>query len=77
VQLQPPAGQTCGQYMAQYISAAGGYVVNPSATNACGFCSVSETDQFLFNSFNIKYGHRWRNFGLMWVYVAFNVSSSL
>ncbi|KAI0035475.1 ABC-2 type transporter-domain-containing protein [Vararia minispora EC-137] len=73
VQLEPPSGQTCGQYMAQYIAGAGGYVVNSDATSACQFCSISETDQFLYGSFNIQYSNHWRNFGLMWVYVGFNI----
>lgn len=72
--LTPPSGQSCYQYMANYISEAGGYLTNPNATSACEFCSTSTTDTFLQASFNISYGHRWRDIGFLCAYVVFNVS---
>ena len=77
VQIIPPSGQTCGQFMNPYISNAGGYLLNADATDSCNFCYISETDTFLYSSFNIQYSHHWRNFGLLWAYVLFNVRSSL
>ncbi|VDC00110.1 unnamed protein product [Peniophora sp. CBMAI 1063] len=74
VQLIPPSGQTCGNYMNTYIQNAGGYLLNADATDSCNFCYISDTDTFLFSSFNIQYSHHWRNFGLMWAYVLFNVA---
>lgn len=44
VTIQPPAGQTCEQWMGPYQSAAGGYLQNPGATSDCSFCPVSSTD---------------------------------
>ena len=40
--IEPRAGQTCQQYMDQYINGngAGGYVTNPDATSDCQFCAV-------------------------------------
>jgi len=73
VNLNPPSGQTCGQYMNAFISFAGGYLTNPEASSACQFCGVRSTDQFLAAGFNIYYHHQWRNFGLMLGYVVFNV----
>lgn len=74
VHLTPPSGQTCGDYLTSYINASGGYITDPSATDTCSYCSSATTDEFLANNFNIFYSQRWRNFGLMWAYIFFNVS---
>ncbi|KZP27013.1 pleiotropic drug resistance ABC transporter [Athelia psychrophila] len=74
VTLNPPSGQTCGTYMAEYISNAGGYLTNSNATSDCQFCSIATTDAFLAESFNIYYSHHWRNFGFMMVFMAFNIT---
>jgi ATP-binding cassette, subfamily G (WHITE), member 2, SNQ2 len=74
VTLQPPSGQTCGEFMARYISNRGGYLTNPDASTACNFCSSRTTDQWMEPTFNIFYQHHWRDFGLFWVYIIFNVS---
>lgn len=60
--FNPPAGQTCGDYMAAYLQTAPGYLNNPDATTGCEYCSISNADQFLAGS-NIYYSQRWRNFG--------------
>ncbi|KAJ3529193.1 hypothetical protein NM688_g7886 [Phlebia brevispora] len=73
VQVNPPSGQSCSQFLDPFISAAGGYITNPDATTACEYCSFRTTDQFLLASFNIEYSHHWRNFGLMWVFIGFNI----
>ncbi|GAA6034810.1 hypothetical protein NBRC10512_000393 [Rhodotorula toruloides] len=72
----PPGGSTCGDYMATYIQAAGGYLVDPSSTSHCQFCSISDTNTFL-KTFNYDYDHRWRDFGIMWIYIAFNVAAAI
>lgn len=70
--FDPPIGRTCGEYMSNYISSIGGAVYNPNATSGCKFCSATNTNTYLEAVF-IKYSDRWRNFGLMWVYIVFNV----
>jgi len=77
VQLNPPTGMTCAQYLNPFISSAGGYLMNADATTACSFCSMSTADQFLASGFNIFYDHAWRNFGLMFAYIIFNVRLAL
>lgn len=74
VTVNPPAGQTCSQFFQQYISNAGGYLEFPDASSGCRFCAFASTDEFLFSGFNITYGHRWRNFGIMLAFIVFNVS---
>ncbi|KAJ7364390.1 pleiotropic drug resistance ABC transporter [Mycena albidolilacea] len=73
LKVDPPSGQTCGTYFAKYISSAGGYLTNSDATSACEFCSTATTDQLLGPSFNIIYSHHWRDAGLMFVYIGFNI----
>jgi ATP-binding cassette, subfamily G (WHITE), member 2, PDR len=72
VYFEPTNGTTCGAYMADYIKLAGGYLTNPEATTSCGFCSVSDTNTFLAGVVSF-YSERWRNFGIMWAYVIFNI----
>lgn len=78
VSFAAPSGQTCGQYMADYISAAGGYLSNPDASNSteCQYCAMSDTNTFL-KGINVDFDHRWRNFGLMWAYCIFNIVVAL
>ncbi|KAK1711889.1 ABC-2 type transporter [Colletotrichum acutatum] len=78
VSFAAPSGQTCGQYMADYISAAGGYLSNPGAGNSteCQYCAMSDTNTFL-KGINVDFDHRWRNFGLMWAYCIFNIAVAL
>ncbi|CAK5272262.1 unnamed protein product [Mycena citricolor] len=74
--VDPTAGLNCGQYFAPYMQVAGGQVMNPNATSACEFCSISDTNVFLAAS-NIHYSERWRNFGLIWVFILFNAAAAL
>ncbi|KDQ56615.1 hypothetical protein JAAARDRAFT_131673 [Jaapia argillacea MUCL 33604] len=76
VMLTPPSGQTCGNYLQNYMSMAGGYLTNPNASSDCQFCSARTADQFLGLNFNIEYSHHWRNLGLMFVYIAFNIAAT-
>jgi ABC-type multidrug transport system permease subunit len=70
--FSPPSGQTCMQYMQKYISVAGGQLLNPEATSDCNYCSLTVADQYL-SSTGIQYSQRWRNFGIMWAFIVFNV----
>lgn len=70
--FQPEAGTgTCGEYMAPYISAVGGSLLNPNALENCQYCRVSETNTFLSN-FDISFSNVWRNWGILWAFIIFN-----
>jgi ABC-type multidrug transport system permease subunit len=62
--------------MKSYISFAGGYLSDPDATTGCQFCPVADTNVFLA-SVSASYSHRWRNFGILWIYVIFNIVAAL
>ena len=71
--FDPPANMTCGEYLAPYFAAqAPGHLSNPAASTLCQYCPLSTADQFLAVS-AISWDTRWRNFGIGWAYVVFNV----
>lgn len=72
VSFEPPSGQTCGEYMRDYISQMGGYLSDPSATDACAFCRMDSTNQFLA-TIDVKYSERWRNWGIFISFIAINM----
>lgn len=73
--LLPDDLQTCGEYMAEYISTAGGYVLDPAATADCRYCKIRDTNSYL-SAIHIEYDDRWRNFGIVWAYIVFNVAAA-
>jgi len=74
--FDPPAGQTCGAYLAPYLTQAPGTLQNPMATSGCQYCGLRSANQFLAGV-DINWADRWRDFGLMWVYVAFDVAGAV
>ncbi|KAH8883702.1 ABC-2 type transporter [Thozetella sp. PMI_491] len=72
--LNPPLGQSCGQYFAPFMEGAGafGKLQNPNDTTACRYCSVMTADTYLGGS-GIFWEDRWRNYGIVWAYVLFNI----
>lgn len=74
--FNPPAGQTCQQYLAPYLAQAEGKLQNPSDTSQCRYCSLSNADQFLAGS-GISWNARWRDFGLMWAYIVFDIAGAV
>ena len=58
------------------MSLAGGYLLDDNSTTECSFCPLRDTNAFL-KSVNSDYSERWRNFGLMWVYIVFNVAGAI
>jgi len=50
--------------------------MNPDDHSACSFCQVDNTNDFL-KSLRIYYDDRWTNFGILWIYVLFNVCAAI
>ncbi|KAH2774214.1 hypothetical protein KXV52_002526 [Aspergillus fumigatus] len=67
-----PVNGTCGEYMGSYMSNLGGYLADEMATANCSFCPIKETNVFL-GRVSSSYSDIWRNFGLMWVFIVFNI----
>ncbi|KAK7035399.1 Multidrug resistance protein [Paramarasmius palmivorus] len=74
--FNPPSNSTCGEYLSDYLSVAGGKLTDPSATSQCEYCSITNTTMFL-TSVNTSYDDAWRNFGIMWAYIFFNLFATL
>ncbi|SCU78297.1 LAME_0A04016g1_1 [Lachancea meyersii CBS 8951] len=70
--LNPPSGQTCGEYMKDFLAMSSGYVYNPEATQDCGYCVFKVGDDYL-KQISASYSYIWRNFGFYWVYIGFNI----
>lgn len=76
LRFDPPNGSTCIEYLQDYKDVAGGFVGNPQATSQCEYCPVAETNKFLMGV-NIDFANRWRNFGIMWAFIIFNILSAV
>ncbi|GME43998.1 ABC transporter-like protein [Neofusicoccum parvum] len=74
--FQPSDGQTCQQYLSNYTQATGGYLLEPDSRSDCQFCSMSSTNTFIA-SVDIYWKDAWRNFGIMWIYIIFNIFGAL
>ncbi|KAJ5127187.1 hypothetical protein N7448_007966 [Penicillium atrosanguineum] len=74
--FNPPSGLTCGAYLNPFVTAAGGQLYNPAATANCQYCQLTNADQYLASS-NIYYSERWRNFGIGWAYIGFNIMGTV
>ena len=72
----PPSGATCGEYLARYAEAAGGVILNPDNRDLCEYCPLQSSDQFLANV-GITWTHRWRDYGIGWAYIAFNIFGAI
>lgn len=74
--VNPPSGQTCGDYLNEFITTAGSTLVNPDASSDCQICLLSSTNQFL-TAIGAKYSERWRNFGIIFAYIGFNICAAV
>ncbi|SPO05125.1 probable ABC1 transport protein [Cephalotrichum gorgonifer] len=73
--FRAPEGLSCKEYMAPYISVLGGSLVGGDGSD-CQYCTMTDTDSFL-ESIHVSYDNRWRDFGLMWVFCAFNIAAAV
>ncbi|QLG70980.1 hypothetical protein HG535_0B00170 [Zygotorulaspora mrakii] len=70
--MDPPEGQTCGEFLSTFMDNNPGYLVNHDDTQNCRYCPYSFQDEVVAR-FNVRWGQRWRNFGFMWAYIIFNL----
>lgn len=75
VTLQP-YNTTCKEYLQHYVDQVGGSILNNDATKDCQLCPISDTNTYLAGV-NSHYSERWRNFGILWVYVIFNIVAAM
>jgi ABC-type multidrug transport system permease subunit len=66
-----PLNGTCGDYLKAYQSSMGGYLQDELATSDCSCGPISDTNVPCFCLILLL--HVWRNFGIMGVYIVFNI----
>ncbi|RMZ87063.1 hypothetical protein DV736_g5713, partial [Chaetothyriales sp. CBS 134916] len=67
--FNPPPGQTCVGYAGDWVqSTQRGYLTNPNATSACGYCPYRNGEEYL-RTINVSPGDKWRDFGVFLVFV--------
>lgn len=76
LRFQSPEAITCGDYMEPFMGQAGGALKNSSAIGLCEFCPLRSTDDFL-QQFDVAYENRWRDYGIMWGYIVFNIGAAV
>ncbi|KAK2748770.1 ABC multidrug transporter mdr3 [Myotisia sp. PD_48] len=76
LKVTPPSGQNCEEYLSDFMSMAGGRLLNPTSTGQCEFCPIKDTDTLL-SSLSIYYSDRWRNIGILFVYIVFNIFAAM
>lgn len=74
--FDPPVGQTCGQYLEVFLKTAAGKLYNPASSEQCQYCAFRSADQYLAAR-EISWDDRWRNFGIFWAYISFNILGSI
>jgi ABC-type multidrug transport system permease subunit len=67
-----PTGKTCGEYTANFMSQATGYLVNDTATGFCDYCAFSKGDDFL-EEVGISYSDRGRDVGILGMFCITNL----
>lgn len=76
LKLNPPANQTCGEFLSPYDKIFGGLVQNPGDDDECLYCPIQSSNAFLA-TVSAHYPDRWRNYGILWAYITFNILASL
>lgn len=76
LKLNPPAHQTCGEFLSPYDEIFGGLVQNPDDDSECLYCPIQNSNVFLA-TVSAHYPDRWRNYGILWAYIIFNILASL
>ncbi|KAM3486740.1 hypothetical protein MY8738_000234 [Beauveria namnaoensis] len=70
--FRPPSGKTCAEFANDFIAEAGrGYLIDPNATDMCGYCPYADGTQYLA-SLHIEPSQKWRDFG---IFLAFCISN--
>jgi ABC-type multidrug transport system permease subunit len=70
-----PPDATCQEYMASYLASNSGFLLQTNPGEQCQFCPSDTADDFLA-SIDASFGERWMNFGLVLVFIAFNIAAT-
>ena len=76
VLFDPPAGLDCDTYLKEYMSYAGGSLLNHDAKLGCQFYPVANMESIL-GSLDVHFEDRRRDFGITITFDAFNIFGAL
>jgi ABC-type multidrug transport system permease subunit len=74
--FNPPPNTTCGEYLMPLANMTQGTLQNPYDREACRYCAFGVADQYL-ETVDIFWSDRWRNFGIMWGYIIFDIAVAI
>jgi ATP-binding cassette subfamily G (WHITE) protein 2 (SNQ2) len=66
--FRAPQGMTCGEYAAEFMSTATGYIRDLNATDLCQYCTYKVGDEF-FEPLGLRWENRWRDLGILIAFV--------
>jgi len=69
--FNPPFGQSCATWANDFVDAFGGYLENPSDTQACRYCRYKVGDEYI-TWLNMSYENRWKNAWIIFAFFSFN-----
>lgn len=76
VRVPAQQGMSCEDFLGPFAQGAGGVLVDVGNSSVCGWCPLKNSDEFL-ERFEIEYDDRWRDFGVLWVYIVFNIAAAV
>lgn len=74
--IVPPAGETCIEYLSDYLKQFPSRLLNENSTTMCEICSIRDTDTFLAQV-NIYHSDVWRNVGILFAFIVFNIFAAV
>lgn len=70
--FQPPANETCDEYMQPFFERGGNGYLLENTGRVCKYCAYKIGDQF-YSAFSMDFNNRWRDLGIFLAYVGSNL----
>ncbi|THC91365.1 hypothetical protein EYZ11_009180 [Aspergillus tanneri] len=74
--FQPSNGTTCGQYAADFLQRATGYLLNPDSISDCQYCRYRDGQSY-YQQYGYDFANRYPNIGIFIGFIAFNFTMVL
>ncbi|KAH8434304.1 uncharacterized protein LDX57_011950 [Aspergillus melleus] len=74
--FNPTNGTTCGDYAANFLKEATGYLLNPDSTIGCQYCRYKDGQSY-YVQYGYEFARRYSNVGIFIGFIAFNFTMVL
>ncbi|EAW11669.1 ABC transporter PeaB1 [Aspergillus clavatus NRRL 1] len=74
--FQPPNGTTCGQYAANFLQQATGFLLNTDSLSDCQYCRYRDGQSY-YQQYGYDFANRYPNIGIFIGFIAFNFTMVL